>query len=546
MHAGRLFHGPTFLSALDLPPTDPRFPQPVILHAMCAIGSMYTADIAPTPVHTGQYFPGKRAIFARTTPLVDTDLLQDEVFTGRWLKFAARPDSFAEQHIKYAKIEMENNIDCGEYLVESMQAQVLITWWYLNQGRWSDVNSQAYFASGQGLRYGNALGLIKTGAFKILWPRKLAYKKENEVLPRPLSTIDEETRRNAFWLAYALERGLSSTNPHATEVDDTDIDQVLPLRSDQFDLGIHVALEDRQWSHDRNLLLKHPPECTDSFVLWLKTTMLLSRVKSFNVRFKGRYQAGDAAYYSPTSSPASGEAEYDPRDAPVFHDLNHAVLSFRRSFPPHLRDPIQDGTVDPHLYTACVGAHVAQILLHDPHMNAKDPACQSLNQVSKGARAVLDLMYSLSATSYDISLLDQLTFFAWILAGRVLIELLKIAIDHNNLEEVFARHSEICFVHSMLAKAGERMPVACTSPLSLVNLQLKLTYRADRYKKLIYGSLASICGEQFVEPLAETSYHRPRYVSPFHSAFVDPAPSIAPLVSAVTITYPAESPLRSF
>lgn len=86
--------------------------------------------------------------------------------------------------------------------------------------------------------------------------------------------------------------------------------------------------------------------------------MLLSRVKSFSVRFKGRYQAGDAAYYSPTSSPADGEAEYDPRDAPVFQDLNHTVLSFRQSFPPHLRDPIQDGTVDPHLYSACVGAHL--------------------------------------------------------------------------------------------------------------------------------------------------------------------------------------------
>ncbi|EKM56893.1 uncharacterized protein PHACADRAFT_254261 [Phanerochaete carnosa HHB-10118-sp] len=503
IHAGRLFHGPTFLSSLDFPPSDPRFPSPVVLHAICAVGSMYTADIAPTPIHTSRYFPY-------------------EAFDGRWRKLAARPDSFAEQHIKYANIEKECNVDVGEYLVESLQAQVLITWWYLNQGRWSD----ACLASGQNLRYCNATGLIKAGAFKSRMPRKLTNEKKEDVLPPPLSAIDEETRRNTFWIAYALEREQSCGNGFALELDDADIDQVLPLRSDQFELGIRVALEDRQWSHDRDLLLTHPLERTDSFVLWLKATMLLSRVKSFKVRFKGRYQAGDSAYYSPTSSPASGEAEYDPRDAPVFQDLNHAVLSFRQSFPSHLRDPIQDGTVDPHLYSACVGAHLAQILLHEPHMNVKDPTCQSLNQVSKGARAILDLMYSLSATSYDISLLGQLAFNAWNCAGRALVEFLKIAIDTNNLDQVFVLHSEIYFVHSMLAKAGERMPIAY------------------RYKKTVYDSLAFICGEQFVEPLAETSYHRPQYMSPLNSALVDPVPSIVPLFSAVGITYPIESPLR--
>ena len=50
MHAGRRFHGPTFLASLELPPSDPKFPFPGLLHIMCAIGSLYTADIPQPPM----------------------------------------------------------------------------------------------------------------------------------------------------------------------------------------------------------------------------------------------------------------------------------------------------------------------------------------------------------------------------------------------------------------------------------------------------------------------------------------------------------------
>ena len=43
MHAHRMFHSTSFLASLELLPTDPRFPNPAVLHAMCAVGSLYTA-----------------------------------------------------------------------------------------------------------------------------------------------------------------------------------------------------------------------------------------------------------------------------------------------------------------------------------------------------------------------------------------------------------------------------------------------------------------------------------------------------------------------
>ena len=57
-----------------------------------------------------------------------------------------------------------------------------------------------------------------------------------------------------------------------------------------------------------------------------------------------------------------------------------------------------------------VCARSAQVVLHDPHVDLHDPHDPSLVQISRASQAILELMYSLSATSYDISLLNQMVF----------------------------------------------------------------------------------------------------------------------------------------
>ena len=49
-HANRLFHGPTFIASLSLSPTHPKFPVAPVLHAICAIGSLYTAAVSSPPL----------------------------------------------------------------------------------------------------------------------------------------------------------------------------------------------------------------------------------------------------------------------------------------------------------------------------------------------------------------------------------------------------------------------------------------------------------------------------------------------------------------
>lgn len=90
----------------------------------------------------------------------------------------------------------------------------------------------------------------------------------------------------------------------------------------------------------------------------------------------------------------------------------------------------------------------------------------------------------------------------------------------------------------MMARAGERMPIAC-KPLNSALVSVRPhTHLLDRFKRVIYDTLAQLCGEQFVEPLPENSYHRGGYVAPSESALFDPAPSMASLFNNMLLTYP--------
>jgi hypothetical protein len=49
-HATRLFHAPSFMASLSLSPTHPKFPIPPVLHAICAVSTLYTAAVSSPPL----------------------------------------------------------------------------------------------------------------------------------------------------------------------------------------------------------------------------------------------------------------------------------------------------------------------------------------------------------------------------------------------------------------------------------------------------------------------------------------------------------------
>jgi len=92
------------------------------------------------------------------------------------------------------------------------------------------------------------------------------------------------------------------------------------------------------------MLVVHPPLTTDSFSLYIKATILLGQVKTFNIRFKRNH-----SFLNVDDS----EPPLDPRTTPSFQALDTSISAFLPSLPQAFRDPVGLKTgakVDPVLY----------------------------------------------------------------------------------------------------------------------------------------------------------------------------------------------------
>ena len=87
---------------------------------------------------------------------------------------------------------------------------------------------------GRAVRYSVPLGLNMCPPFHSISKSLRA----PSIIPPAKTVIEDETRRNTFWLTYATERLYSAGNGWAMSMDDQDISQLLPVRGDQFQFGV--------------------------------------------------------------------------------------------------------------------------------------------------------------------------------------------------------------------------------------------------------------------------------------------------------------------
>lgn len=439
-HASRLFHVSTFVNTLNLPPNHPKFPSPCILHAICALGGLYTMAVPPTP-------------------LPDKNMGAYEIFGNRYRQ-KDYVDSFGEKQVKLAKQTSEEQLWAGRKLVEGVQALLIVTWWYWCHARWVE----AFMTIAEAIRAAVPLGLNVESSFSPLSDSI----RNPSLIPPPETVVEEEVRRNTFWLLYAMERMGGCSNGWALSLDDQDVSQLLPMNGFHFEQGASWSGSKRQHALGNDILLFHPEDQVDSFNMYIKGTILLSRVKTFNLRFRVKRFMGDPAYTcSPTyselwlkDSDGARDVTTDPRRTPAFMEIDRIASMFRQSFPPHLRNPIGDGCVDLHLYSASLVPHLAIILLHDPYAHIHSPGCVSAFKILEASRNILELMYAVCSTSFDISLLDIFCAFSWFMAGRVLARFWQAALDANSVEQVLTLRVEVEYIMSALTKLGERVPLA--------------------------------------------------------------------------------------
>ncbi|KIO22772.1 hypothetical protein M407DRAFT_115886 [Tulasnella calospora MUT 4182] len=185
------------------------------------------------------------------------------------------------------------------------------------------------------------------------------------------------------------------------------------------------------------MLLNHPTLTTDSWTLYIKASILISMVRSFNSRH-WIFAASKDSEMSPASHGSPTESE-------EFRHLDQLIASFTANIPRAFRDPV--GTkVDPLLYMVHLLPHVAMIQLHDPHAKPDSPNDYSTRQMLAATRSILDLIYKLCGTTYDLLHMDHSCSFGWFLAGASIIRFLKVKIDAKDGEEVMRLEQELGIV----------------------------------------------------------------------------------------------------
>ncbi|QRW21002.1 Fungal specific transcription factor domain [Rhizoctonia solani] len=351
-----------------------------LLHAICAYAGVFSYLIEPPPAGDLE------------------KIYRDFIFGDR-----RRPDtreiSFAEMHTQWAEEAIEQAMAMGFNLLN---------------GRWVELWSTL----GDVLRVAVPLGLNSRTGFRGDGTAHLSETPET-LLPDPTNCVEEETRVNLFWVAYANERLSESPGSWAMCLDDQDIHQVVPGDLLHFEAG-HDIQGERQTLESPDLLIRHFPEHSDGFTLYIKATILVSKVKSFNLRIRFKYPKAT-----------------DLRELVEFQELEQSVASFRKFLPQRYNSPIiQSGRgLDIHVYTAHLIFQFAMILLHDKHANLYSPNCQSAHRIIAAARTIVELLYAISSTSYDITRLPPICVQCWGRAASVLIRLYKLETSRGNQEE---------------------------------------------------------------------------------------------------------------
>lgn len=137
------------MQSLSLPPTHRKFPALPVLHAVCAIGSLYTAAVPPPPpLDFSEISPG---LYDRVVMNFCYLSASEEIFVERQRLREQRPDTFAERHVKLARESTQRLISLGENLFQVFQselfsnakhcthslhtANILLTWFFWSHSR---------------------------------------------------------------------------------------------------------------------------------------------------------------------------------------------------------------------------------------------------------------------------------------------------------------------------------------------------------------------------------------------------------------------------
>ena len=88
------------------------------------------------------------------------------------------------------------------------------------------------------------------------------------------------------------------------------------------------------------------------------------------------------------------------------------------------------------------------IILHDPHAEMSNPRDKSRVKIFQATRMILESVYALSATSYDVTLLPTRCVLYWLVAARALTRMYRVYLEQDQLDEAAVTKTEINVLRS--------------------------------------------------------------------------------------------------
>ncbi|KAN0100701.1 hypothetical protein V8E55_000685 [Tylopilus felleus] len=431
----RILHRPSFLSAMRLHPRDPAFPHSAILHAICASASRWSSR--------------------------NVAVLPD----------GSRRDEFAEYHASKTRQYIDKTMATGEDIFHVLQACILLSWYFYQEGRWVEI----WIFAGFQTRVAVPLRLNYPGTFSTH-----GGSSPGGYLPPPKDLGDLETRRRTWWMSVAFDR-IVSVGGWIHAIDEQDIGTELPLRGEDFH-SEQLIPSNPQNMRSEDIFTTHLPRYTDSFLLLIKAVMMFGRVTDFNVRDNLRVPTAPSKHQDPFALPGFSEL-----DNLVHHDFLENLPHMYR-FNIGVTDISGSAQcVDTDLYMVHIIPHAATITLHNPYMDLDDLQRTSTNRCIKAAQAILSAYFMLSATSLDLTRLHPFVTICWYLAAVVQVQVCRHFIetgDHAREAQVWG---ELNVLREVMLSYGARSPIGIRQEKLLQGLMKEIVRLTTQEKPLEVG-----------------------------------------------------------
>ena len=197
---------------MHLPPRDPKFPHSAILHAI--VSNIFFFPFLACAIQVGI----QCAAASRWSPR--------NVVT---LPDGTQRDHFAEFHASKTRQYIDKTMNSGEDIFSVMQACILLSWYFYQEGRWVEVWIFAGFLT----RVAIPLRLNYPGTLSAH-----AIKSLGGYLAPPQDLRDQETRRRAWWMTILFDR-IASVGGWIHAIDERDIGTEFPLRTQDFESEVN-------------------------------------------------------------------------------------------------------------------------------------------------------------------------------------------------------------------------------------------------------------------------------------------------------------------